>query len=375
MIEFGARDRLVMAGLVILGLLTVVAGILSGRSLDYVLARDAREAALSWAGKVNHGLGELGPHAPQFLDQKLDVLNADGFASQAGKQATLPIGSASQHGFALVDYFGRLTTSWAANHSSSPGQFVSKLEGFALLGPDSKPLAVGGDLPAGTLERMLAQDGSKDALAAAIQNDTVVTAPVSGAGDNRLAFVPATENGKVSRVYAFALDQSAAAGLANLALTVVTLTTSLLIVMGFSVPAAIASRRIRERWLAEDQIRFLAMHDSLTGLPNRLQLRQHLDRAVARSKRHGNLMAVLCLDLDRFKDVNDTLGHATGERCLPRSQPGCGRACVKPIWSDGWAATSSPSSPRTSRRRRMPCGSRGVSAPRSASPTMSMTTK
>jgi diguanylate cyclase (GGDEF)-like protein len=58
------------------------------------------------------------------------------------------------------------------------------------------------------------------------------------------------------------------------------------------------------------------MHDSLTGLPNRLQLRQHLDRAVARAKRHGHLMAVFCLDLDRFKDVNDTLGHPTGDALL-----------------------------------------------------------
>jgi diguanylate cyclase (GGDEF)-like protein len=58
------------------------------------------------------------------------------------------------------------------------------------------------------------------------------------------------------------------------------------------------------------------MHDSLTGLPNRLQLHQHLDRAVARAKRHGHLMAVFGLDLDRFKDVNDTLGHATGDALL-----------------------------------------------------------
>ncbi len=137
-----------------------------------------------------------------------------------------------------------------------------------------------------------------------------------GQSDMQIAFVPVLKDGKVARVYAFALDQSGAAGLTNVALTVVTLTTSLLIVMGFSVPAAIASRRIRERWHAEDQIRFLALHDSLTGLPNRLQLRQHLDRAVSRAKRHGHLMAVFGLDLDRFKDVNDTLGHATGDALL-----------------------------------------------------------
>jgi hypothetical protein len=91
MTEVGARDRLVMAGLVILGLLTVVAGILSGRStLSCVLARDARQAALSWAGSVNNNLGELGPHAPQFLDQSLDVLNPEAFAAQSGNRRACP---------------------------------------------------------------------------------------------------------------------------------------------------------------------------------------------------------------------------------------------------------------------------------------------
>ena len=214
----------------------------------------------------------------------------------------------------MVEEFNRLT-GWALSRISKD-EFVSKLQGFAVLGADLTPLAVGGALSADALNTMLAQEESKQALAEAIQDDAVVTAAMPGDGHVRLAFVPATEDGKVARVYAFAVDQSAAAALTNLALTVVTLSTSLLIVMGFSVPAAIASRRIRERWLAEDQIRYLAMHDSLTGLPNRLQLRQHLDRAVARAKRHGHLMAVFCLDLDRFTNVNDTLGHATGDALL-----------------------------------------------------------
>ncbi|MGZ8400254.1 MAG: hypothetical protein ACXWVI_02990 [Methyloceanibacter sp.] len=72
--EVGARDRLVMTGLVLLGLLTVIAGVLSGRStINYVLGRDAREAALSWAGKINSSLAEQGAHAPQVLDRNLDI--------------------------------------------------------------------------------------------------------------------------------------------------------------------------------------------------------------------------------------------------------------------------------------------------------------
>jgi hypothetical protein len=103
--------RLVMAGLILLGLLTVVAGILSGRStLNYVLARDARESALSWAGSVNKNLGELGPHAPQFLDQNLDVIDQEAFTAQSGKPASLPADWTAKHDFPLVQELGRL---WA----------------------------------------------------------------------------------------------------------------------------------------------------------------------------------------------------------------------------------------------------------------------
>lgn len=67
---------------------------------------------------------------------------------------------------------------------------------------------------------------------------------------------------------------------------------------------------------AEKKLEFLAHHDPLTGLPNRLLLRDHFDQAVALANRKDVGVAVLLLDLDNFKQINDSLGHSCGDRVL-----------------------------------------------------------
>ncbi|MGI4802756.1 MAG: putative bifunctional diguanylate cyclase/phosphodiesterase [Janthinobacterium lividum] len=75
-------------------------------------------------------------------------------------------------------------------------------------------------------------------------------------------------------------------------------------------------RDVRERQASEERIRFLAHHDVLTGLPNRAKLAENLATALQLAERNETSLSILCLDLDGFKRVNDTLGHMAGDELL-----------------------------------------------------------
>ena len=112
---------------------------------------------------------------------------------------------------------------------------------------------------------------------------------------------------------------------------------------------------ITERHRAQENIARMARHDSLTDLPNRLLFREKMSDGLARVEASGETMAVMCIDLDNFKTINDTLGHPFGDRLLRsvgerlRSVIGEGDTIAR-IGGDEFAVLQSAASPAVAER-------------------------
>lgn len=85
---------------------------------------------------------------------------------------------------------------------------------------------------------------------------------------------------------------------------------------GRTVGRVLSFRDVTEQSQAEEKIRYQALHDLLTALPNRMLFSEQLSSALANANKHQGMLAVMFMDLDRFKTINDTLGHDVGDQLL-----------------------------------------------------------
>jgi diguanylate cyclase (GGDEF)-like protein len=130
------------------------------------------------------------------------------------------------------------------------------------------------------------------------------------------AYVPLVRNGHVMGVVEVYVDQTELKERATVAFATVAIAVTLV----FGALAGISTvhwmRRLREQRRAEERMRYLAQHDVLSGALNRTSLNDELQRAAWCAEAGGPGFAVLCVDLDRFKEVNDGLGHAAGDEVI-----------------------------------------------------------
>jgi diguanylate cyclase (GGDEF)-like protein len=129
------------------------------------------------------------------------------------------------------------------------------------------------------------------------------------------AYVPVVVDGQAIAIVAAYVDQTEKRNNFYNTSLIALASLSLLTTLSFGIPAIAWYRGTKEKQQADRRIRFLAHHDALTGLANRPQLIEQLSRMLAVLPVRGGSFAVHFIDLDHFKEVNDTLGHDGGD-CL-----------------------------------------------------------
>jgi diguanylate cyclase (GGDEF)-like protein len=276
--------RMLLPCLAGLGLAGVLLAVLLRGSAGFLLERDAEQSAMAWARLVEASVPDL------------DAIFEGRGASEGARRQL--------HNFLQVQEVFR----------------------FKLYNREGHPVLVSDDLSPGSSGRQAAEKdhhdagGDEDVRQLMLSGAPVIELQRDTHGDRPAtyseAYVPVLRGGRVMGVVEVYVDQVEREQRINQAFMRVAATVFALLAVAGAIVGAVVWRQWRRDRLADERMRYLARHDPLSGSLNRASFAESLRQAAWRQACGGPNFAVLCIDLDRFKDINDSLGHSAGDEVL-----------------------------------------------------------
>jgi diguanylate cyclase (GGDEF)-like protein len=277
--------------LIVAALLMLISGTLAAVKIttDYLLYQSATSDASSWAGFMAKSIADLEPIAAGELPSA-----------------------------ASMSFF-----QWAQKSDQVFRYEIFNREGYSQLVADHNKIAL---LTLSEYSAAAARAGTTGRPVVEAKEGNVPELPSFYAR----AYVPVVVDQVPIAVVAAYVDQTQERDRVHHAFLLAAVSLCLLSGLSFGGPAIALYRRTKEKQRGDRRIRFLAHHDALTGLANRARLIERLDEALATLPVRGGAFAVHFIDIDSFKEINDSLGHDGGdfvlktvaERLLAATRPG-----------------------------------------------------